>query len=136
MQLFGEETQFDANTLKFNFKVSNWPFKSISNSLQVGIENSISSDACDDKNEVKGHLQWLRFSFNGTTVYPLFFLLVLIIIQKFDKFRFVEFNPNAMIDDRKRNIKFSAINTTMVAATVPHFWSSAGTRQNYLIIQQ
>lgn len=40
----------------------------------------------------------------------------------------MQFEEQSLVDGRIREVKFLQIRGTSVAATLPHFWSSAGTK--------
>lgn len=74
-------SHFAANTLKLNFKVSTWPFRSIDNTLDIEMDTQVdSSSLCvsiQNNNEVNGYLKWLKISLNGVYVY-LFTVIIIV----------------------------------------------------------
>lgn len=85
--VFGKNMIFSANTLKVNFRVSNWPFQSTSNLLNVVMENSVKNFDSDLGNSCEtfsnsnenfgGYLQWLQITLSGVSMYPkIFYILI------------------------------------------------------------
>ena len=79
----GASTTYSANSLKLNLNLSNWPFKSIFNTLKIEMEtavvtqNDTSSDACHNgpvtsyDSDSGNSLQWIKINQNGVAVYLL-----------------------------------------------------------------
>eukprot|EP00026_Physarum_polycephalum_P004546 Phypoly_transcript_04568.p2 GENE.Phypoly_transcript_04568~~Phypoly_transcript_04568.p2 ORF type:complete len:259 (+),score=35.80 Phypoly_transcript_04568:281-1057(+) len=128
----GKTEKFPANSVKLNFLVSNWPFRAISNKLNIEMESGATaqggatsppSDKCHDdvasgtsyNTDTGGNLQWVKISRNGVAVY-------------------VQFVPDAMIDGRKQDITFSLLGDFTFAATFPHFWTFAELDPNFNVL--
>lgn len=58
----------------------------------------------------------------------LLLLFVYYYYYSLEKERYAQFIPESIIDGRKRNIKFSSVDSITIAATLPHFWKDAGTK--------
>lgn len=75
-EFYNDTTEFFANTLKVNFKVSFWPFASISNTLHVQMDNLVDSDdepenlCISEDNDQDGFTQWLKINVNDVALYP------------------------------------------------------------------
>lgn len=75
--VFSKSETFPANTLKINFAISSWPFKSISNTLDVEMDNEATEidgeSGCETSSESNlnsgGYLQSLKITLNSITVY-------------------------------------------------------------------
>lgn len=74
-EFYDETMTFEANTLKVNFRVENWPFTSQSNTLDVEMDNEIDgnemADCVQSSEDGGGSLQWLQISLNGAAAYLL-----------------------------------------------------------------
>lgn len=88
-----ETQQFSSNSLKFNIRIENWNFKSLANTLDIEFENNVqgvpnnnnNNNECEPTNNshiVAGRLQWWEITFNGTSLYP-FIYFILLLLYKF-----------------------------------------------------
>lgn len=59
-----------------------------------------------------------------------FIFFVYVIPFYFDFSSFAQFIPESYVDGRKRIIKFGELANSLIAATLPHFWTSAGMTHN------
>lgn len=55
-----------------------------------------------------------------------FFCFISSFFFYFDSSSFAQFIPESYVDGRKRTIKFSELGSSLIAAKLPHFWTSAG----------
>lgn len=86
----GQTQTFPAETLKFNFRIENWPFKGIHNSLDVEIDSESSSPSNDNcqtgpssQTDPSGNLAWIKLNLNGFSLYHILFLLSIVTISKY-----------------------------------------------------
>jgi len=101
------------NGLKYGMSISNWPFLSYYNKLQILVDVTASSllgssDCQVIQTQVDDslNLQWIKISLNGQSLYG-------------------TFNPLAIIDSEAKTVQFSFDTTyNYTVVTVPHFWYS------------
>eukprot|EP00026_Physarum_polycephalum_P000794 Phypoly_transcript_00795.p1 GENE.Phypoly_transcript_00795~~Phypoly_transcript_00795.p1 ORF type:complete len:1302 (-),score=134.46 Phypoly_transcript_00795:84-3989(-) len=115
---YNKTTTYPANNIKMNVKISNWPFKSILNSLEVIFASEGQSEGGNSCSDVKTNgptVLWTTISIDGISMYT-------------------QFSNDAYVDGRERTILFSQENQYSVAAKLPHFWSYAELDPNFAVI--
>ena len=69
----GKTKTYQANTVKMNVKISDWPFQSIHNTLDVVIESDVNTGEGEEKcmrNESHGpSIAWTKLFLNGVYLY-------------------------------------------------------------------
>jgi hypothetical protein len=119
---YNETKTYAPNTMKMNVKITNWPFKAISNFLEVFVDSKAEEqDECkrDGKSHSSGPtVVWAKNSVNGVSIYT-------------------QFDSDSYVDGRKRSISFSPkddLYAGSVAAKIPHFWTYAEMDPTYTIL--
>eukprot|EP00026_Physarum_polycephalum_P015938 Phypoly_transcript_16743.p1 GENE.Phypoly_transcript_16743~~Phypoly_transcript_16743.p1 ORF type:complete len:175 (+),score=27.28 Phypoly_transcript_16743:23-526(+) len=109
-------TSFPPNTLKLAIQITNWPFQSIRDSLEIILGSKDSSsqnvpDKCklfEPGSDTNQNLKYFTFNVNGATL-------------------FGQFENKALVDELVRVVNFTLSADNFVVAKLPHFWNSAGT---------
>jgi hypothetical protein len=98
-----------ANTLKITFKIYNWPFFALSNSLSIVLEakqdDTSNTSACVEQGVGEsGSLHWFLLHVGNTSLYG-------------------QMINRTVVDGRIRSVVFlrNASDGT-ISATIPHFW--------------
>jgi hypothetical protein len=139
-------TSYSPNTLKLQIDVSFWPFRALSNFLEIILDSSATDSAqttcVRDQADETASLQWLLVVVGGVSLYPHFFssslsfLLPLLPLSSppllvhlvFEWLRYGTFETKAVTDGRIQPISYSLNSSDhSVAALLPHFWDSAST---------
>eukprot|EP00026_Physarum_polycephalum_P008205 Phypoly_transcript_08284.p1 GENE.Phypoly_transcript_08284~~Phypoly_transcript_08284.p1 ORF type:complete len:424 (+),score=25.25 Phypoly_transcript_08284:152-1423(+) len=106
-----------ANTLKMNVRISNWPFKSLSDTLEViiNIMGNGTGAQCSNVHSNGPTLSWTLLSSDGVSLYT-------------------QFETDSYIDGRERTITFTSLGQFSIAAQFPHFWTYAELDPNFAVI--
>eukprot|EP00026_Physarum_polycephalum_P002084 Phypoly_transcript_02088.p1 GENE.Phypoly_transcript_02088~~Phypoly_transcript_02088.p1 ORF type:complete len:970 (+),score=100.19 Phypoly_transcript_02088:343-2910(+) len=113
---FSKTQTYSANTVKMNLKISGWPFRSLSNSLEA----VIASAGAGEKGNVCSHSRgpsvlWTTLSINGVSLYT-------------------HFTQDANVDGRERSISFVQRDQYSISAKFPHFWTFAELDPNFWVL--
>lgn len=83
---YDQWTLIPEDTFKLNFRVDNWPFKAITNTLIVYIDSQSSimniNKCTQASNDVTGNLVWIKISYDGASLYPITTILFLLFKQE------------------------------------------------------
>jgi len=123
IEFAGKLLSFGANTLKYSFLISSWPFLSVQNSLVVlfnpiDTPYSQATDSCDGvttSNDKSGNLVWLEVDVGGLILW-------------------VQILDIALIDGIPKYIQCKVDNKTSVRLILPHFWENATVDPDYNLL--
>jgi len=121
IQFANETTVYSGNTIKLNVIISNWPFTSLENTLEVVMDArdaAQQASTCNIKSQSdpnSGSLQWITITINGEVMYG-------------------QFYDRAVVDSRIRVISFALNDDGTVTAIIPHFWIDAEIDPNFSVL--
>lgn len=82
---YEESSTYTEGTIKMNMRIADWPFKSLSNVLNIEMENIAQSSVTapcgvdvDNSVDNAGYLQWIKINLYGVAAYLYNYLLFII----------------------------------------------------------